>query len=580
MKTLTNHLSLLVLVFVFSFSASAQNDVGITGCANVVSGCNLNCVLPQITIVNYGPLFYGDLYISYTVNSGSSVYQTIPPTNYANGSTYLFTFNPPDSICFPTQGIYTVVFTVAINPPAGPDINPANNSFTLTVVNDTTVVPGIISSSDSVCQGVNSGLLTLTNYTGYSGNWEMDNGGGWQPTPGLCSGANCSYLNLNQNTIYRVWQDGGFCPGAWSQWAVITTVAPPVGGTTVSTVSTVCTATNSFQLSLSGQSGIVTAWNTSTACVSPWTPDASLGTGIQMSDTNITQTTCYVATISNGGYCPDVYSSPVTITVTPPTVAGSVISNATVCSANNGDTLYLTGNQGNVLYWVQMDTAGNISPMGNLPVPTMQVYNNLNSTTQFAAVVQNGICPADTSLFAIITVVPSPVIFAGNDTTINLGSTLCFNATGGLIYSWTPSTGLNNPGLSNPCFTPLTFGTYTFSVNGQDVWGCSSTDQVTVYVLDTVTVFPPVVCNFVTPNNDGLNDVWNIMNIARYPDNEVSVFNNHGQQVYSKTGYNNEWDGTYNGKRLPDGSYYYVVKINATEKLYKGVVTITNSMKP
>jgi gliding motility-associated-like protein len=348
-------------------------------------------------------------------------------------------------------------------------------------------------------------------------------------------------------------------------------VPPPIGGTAVG-AATVCSMGNTGNISLSGQNGTIINWNSSISGGTPWAP-----TGISsnpMTFTNLTQTTTYVAEISNGGYCPNVFSSPVVITVTPPSIGGNVVSDATVCAGINGDSVALIGNSGNVVSWLY-SIGGFWIPIGN--TTTLQGYSNLTTTTLYAAVVKNGICPNDTSSFATITVVPAPIINAGNDTTINQSDIVCLNATGGLVYTWTPPANLNNPGFPNPCYTGNTVGVFTLTVTGQDAIGCSGSDQIVITVLDTTTIFPPVVANFITPNGDGLNDVWNVMNINFYPNNEVFVYNSHGQEVFYKSSYANDWKGTYNGEPLPDGSYYYVVKINALNRTLKGVVTITDS---
>jgi len=77
-----------------------------------------------------------------------------------------------------------------------------------------------------------------------------------------------------------------------------------------------------------------------------------------------------------------------------------------------------------------------------------------------------------------------------------------------------------------------------------------------------------------TSNNDGMNDVWYIKNIENYKDNEVTVFNRDGNIVYNKKEYTNDWEGTFNGKQLPDGAYFYVIKFDENEKVLKGTINI------
>lgn len=69
----------------------------------------------------------------------------------------------------------------------------------------------------------------------------------------------------------------------------------------------------------------------------------------------------------------------------------------------------------------------------------------------------------------------------------------------------------------------------------------------------------------VTANGDGINDVWVIRNIENYPDNDVVILNRWGDVIRRYEGYNNTsvtWDATnYSGKHVPDGTYYYILKI-------------------
>jgi gliding motility-associated-like protein len=71
-----------------------------------------------------------------------------------------------------------------------------------------------------------------------------------------------------------------------------------------------------------------------------------------------------------------------------------------------------------------------------------------------------------------------------------------------------------------------------------------------------------IVYDVLTPNGDGINDTWTILNADRYPSAIIKVFNRWGKEVFSTVGYNNDWNGTYSGNTLPTGSYYYQVDQN------------------
>ena len=84
----------------------------------------------------------------------------------------------------------------------------------------------------------------------------------------------------------------------------------------------------------------------------------------------------------------------------------------------------------------------------------------------------------------------------------------------------------------------------------------------------------------ITANDDGLNDYFIITEIEEkpyaFPNNELLVFNRWGEVVYRAKPYENNWGGkNNNGKDLPEGTYYYVLRLNIAEGLvYKGDVTI------
>ncbi|MCH2197410.1 MAG: gliding motility-associated C-terminal domain-containing protein [Flavobacteriales bacterium] len=91
-----------------------------------------------------------------------------------------------------------------------------------------------------------------------------------------------------------------------------------------------------------------------------------------------------------------------------------------------------------------------------------------------------------------------------------------------------------------------------------------------------IMVFPYLaIPDIITPNNDGANDMLVIEGIERFPDNEIYIYNRWGRKVYSTENYKNDWDATFQGKPLPDGTYYYVFNNRATgENLGTGYITV------
>ena len=83
-----------------------------------------------------------------------------------------------------------------------------------------------------------------------------------------------------------------------------------------------------------------------------------------------------------------------------------------------------------------------------------------------------------------------------------------------------------------------------------------------------------IIYDAFSPNGDTKNDVWNIGNISQYPNCKVKIINSWGNQVFSSDGYPEPWDGTYNGKDLPSGTYYYFIDLGNGSDPLTGPVNI------
>jgi len=83
----------------------------------------------------------------------------------------------------------------------------------------------------------------------------------------------------------------------------------------------------------------------------------------------------------------------------------------------------------------------------------------------------------------------------------------------------------------------------------------------------------PIVSNLFTPNGDGYNDRWTILNLLEFAPCQVQVFNRYGEQVFSSSDYQNNWDGMFNGKQLANDTYYYFLQCRNQDQ-YKGNVNI------
>jgi gliding motility-associated-like protein len=143
---------------------------------------------------------------------------------------------------------------------------------------------------------------------------------------------------------------------------------------------------------------------------------------------------------------------------------------------------------------------------------------------------------------------------------------------GASSYDWTLPAGwvITNGAGTNIIDVTAVSDTGTVSVIARNA-GCSSPELKVA--ANAGTAFEPVAPNAFSPNQDGVNETWQIKNLENYPDNEVSVINRWGNEVYKKQNYRNNWDG----QNLSPGTYYYVLRVklcNNMYKTYKGFVMI------
>ena len=80
--------------------------------------------------------------------------------------------------------------------------------------------------------------------------------------------------------------------------------------------------------------------------------------------------------------------------------------------------------------------------------------------------------------------------------------------------------------------------------------------------------------NMITPNGDGVNDFWIVKNIHLYPNNELKIYDREGRVVFSMIGYDNTWDGKFNGNPLPEDTYYYILYIDSGKAKKAGFISI------
>jgi gliding motility-associated-like protein len=165
---------------------------------------------------------------------------------------------------------------------------------------------------------------------------------------------------------------------------------------------------------------------------------------------------------------------------------------------------------------------------------------------------------------------PQLQLLSKQGTSVSKGQTVELTASGASSYTWATAAGIIN-GQTSATLNVRPAQTTTYTVTGTNATGCTSTSSITITVLEDYNL---VGNNVMTPNGDGKNDFFVIKNIDMYPNNELRIFDRAGRAIYNKKGYNNEWDGSVNGKPLEENTYYYIIDLGNSVKPIKGFITI------
>ncbi len=402
-------------------------------------------------------------------------------------------------------------------------------------------------ASKSACVHDNLSYTLVSAQSGYSNpdyQWQQNynDGSGWVNI----AGAKSSTLPVGlQNTVagtyqYRVGilnqaQVGSEACRIYSYPLTINVYAPPA----ISVAPTTSTCAGQ-QLYLSATGGDTYLWTGPNNFTS--TESSPLVSNSASSNNNGT----YSVTVSNHG-CSTSRQTQVTIYPAP---SVAPLTDLTICE---GSSVQLNASGTNVTHYKWSPTTG----LDHADIANPIASPTVTTTYLFSA--YNDGCPdvAPTASLTI-TVLKKPLADAGKSFKIFEGQsvTLQGKATGSYASTvWSPASYLDNASLLMPIATPTADITYTLHVLA--AMGCGeSTSTVFIRVYKKL-----LVPNTFSPNNDGINDYWNMGNISSYPNAVVSVYNRYGQQVFYSIGYAKSWNGIYNYKPLSVGTYYYIIDL-------------------
>ncbi|RZV69292.1 MAG: T9SS type B sorting domain-containing protein, partial [Flavobacteriaceae bacterium] len=106
-------------------------------------------------------------------------------------------------------------------------------------------------------------------------------------------------------------------------------------------------------------------------------------------------------------------------------------------------------------------------------------------------------------------------------------------------------------------------------VTARDRQGCGE-DSETVFVFDYPLFF--------TPNSDGYNDTWNIIDFSGQPSAKIFIYDRYGKLLKQISPSGNGWNGTFNGTPLPSTDYWFTVTYieprDGTQKNFRSHFTL------
>lgn len=365
----------------------------------------------------------------------------------------------------------------------------------------------------------------------------------WTPTTGLNSTTGSPVTATIQNNItYKV---VGVNLGGCKDSTTVSITTLPVPTITYSGTQTVCTGGNT---SITASGGVSYTWLPITGL--------SSSTGATVTITPTTTTT-YTTIATGANNCTTSDSVTITVNAIPVASAGNDTS---FCA---GKSVQLNATGGTSYSWspvIGLNNSGINNPIASPP-----------STTKYVVTASNGPCSSKDSL--IISINPNPVANAGSDVTVILSNSTPLNASGGVSYTWTPTTGLSNPNINNPIAKPTATTTYVVQVTNAN--GCVDTDTVTVFV-DIKCGGGLFIPTAFSPNGDTQNEIFRVRG-ACLKSMRLSIFNRWGELVFTTNDIEKGWDGTISGSAADSGVYAYSLEaelIDNTKVSKSGNVTL------
>ena len=503
---------------------------------------NINIVnSTDATITQVGPFCANDPSVNLSAVSTGG---TWTGTGITNGTTG--TFDPA------TAGVGNWTITYTISGSCG-DID------TMIIAINPTDTATFTYPSGSYCLTDPDPLPTGIITTG--GVFTIDNSGSINSSTGL--------INISASGIgsYIVtYTTLGSCPDTNTVNVIINTCTLPLPVANFSASQTnICEGDciNFTDLSTSSATGGITNWSWNFVGSTTTTSSSQNPTNICYNTAGTYSVTLTVTDVN--GIDDSTIINYITVTSCAPPTGGYTVSNDTICE---GGCVDFTDQSSGATSWLW--TFNNGSPNSSTNQNPTNVCFSTAGTYTIEQIVTNS-NGSDTVTSSVV-VNATPVISAGFDVTIDLGNSTTLTATGtNGTYTWSPPTWLSCVICVDPISTPDETITYTVTV--VDSNGCTTSDEVTVFVDFDYIIWVP---NIFSPNGDGNNDVLFVrgLGVAQF---NFFMYDRWGEKVFETQDLNKGWDGSFRGKKMNNAVFVYYLEAtftDGTEVSQKGDITL------
>ncbi len=354
----------------------------------------------------------------------------------------------------------------------------------VTIYVDPQTQPGVVGGGSVICSGSISGLLTLEDYLGDIIRWEKAIApfDAWIPI----SITSSTYTSgtLTETTRFRAIVKSGVCEELPSEFTEVE-VIQSIGGEIVGE-SLVCHGTTSGLMTLQDFEGAILRWQyNDTGDNLQWNNIPGTEGLTSYESSLLTKPTAFRVRVKNGS-CATVNSEVFNVDIEPLSVGGDVIGGSEICVGQTSEILSLTGQLGDVVRWESSINNGatwiEIAHNG-----TTFTSDELVQTTQFRAVVKNGVCNEVASNPTTVIVNPHPVPVISSTSSLSVCASdpvavgLTVDIADALSYQWLLN-GMPILDATTRNYTVVEPGVYSVEV---DVKGCLGiSNELSVVIVD------------------------------------------------------------------------------------------------